>query len=139
MAKQLVQAQEILDQKFAPWVRELDLKIERMDQDGVVMRMPHHLRTYRAGGIVCGQSLMALADTAMVFVFAAARGDYVSMTTVSQTTNFMKPIADADVVARCRALRIGRTLGFGEALLYAGDAEEPAVQVASTYAFLKPR
>ena len=46
-------------------------------------------RLCRNGGIVCGQALIALADTAMVIAILAANRGYRPMATVDQTTHFM--------------------------------------------------
>ena len=56
-------------------------------------------RLCRHGGVVCGQALMALADTAMVIAILAANRGYRPMTTVDQTTHFMRAVASADVLA----------------------------------------
>jgi uncharacterized protein (TIGR00369 family) len=129
-------AEVLLADYFADWVKALDIRFDEVAPEGVVLRMPLAERLYRSGGTVCGQALMALADTTMVFTLSAALGGFRPMTTVNQSTNFMKPISNADVVARGRPLRIGKSMAFGEVLLYADGAEAPAVQVSSAYALL---
>ena len=52
--------------------------------------MPFSERLCRNGGIVSGQALMAFADTAMVIANVAANRRYRPMTTVDQTTHFMR-------------------------------------------------
>lgn len=128
--------QRILEDNFAPWVQDLGLTVKRLGPDGARLRMTRNDRLSREGGTVCGQALMALADTAMVFVVAGAQGRYRPMTTVSQTINFMKPVADADVIAHGTALRVGRSMAFGEVRLYADGADTPAAHIATTYALL---
>ena len=129
-------AEAMFEEFFADWVQELDLRFDDISPDGVTIRMPLAESLYRVGGTVCGQALMSLADTTMVFTLTAAIGEYRPMTTVNQSTNFMKPIANADVIARGKALRIGRSMAFGEVLLYADGSDSPAVQVSSAYALL---
>ena len=53
---------------------------------------PFSERLCRHGGIVCGQALMALADTSMVIAILAANRGYRPMTTVDQTTHFMRAV-----------------------------------------------
>jgi acyl-coenzyme A thioesterase PaaI-like protein len=69
-------ARRVLDEVFAPWIRDLALRIESIEPDvatgaaeqypGARLRMPFSKRLRRDDGIVCGQALMAFADTAMV-------------------------------------------------------------------------
>lgn len=128
--------QRILEDNFAPWVQDLGLTVEHIGPDGARLRMARNERLSREGGTVCGQALMALADTTMVFVITGAQGRYRPMTTVSQTINFMKPIADSEVLAYGTALRVGRSMAFGEVRLYADGADAPAAHIATTYALL---
>ena len=79
-------ARRVLGEVFAPWVQDLHLSVEEFDfapppnaaadwQPGAVLRLPFSERLCRSGGIVCGQALMAFADTAMVIAnLAANRG-----------------------------------------------------------------
>jgi uncharacterized protein (TIGR00369 family) len=129
-------AEALLKDAFAPWVQELGIRFETVSPEGVRLVMPLSARLYRTGGTVCGQALMALADTAMVFAVAAASGGMRPMTTVSQTTHFMRAIAGADTVAAARLLRLGRTMAFGDVVLSAAGAAEPAAHVSSSYALL---
>jgi uncharacterized protein (TIGR00369 family) len=139
MTFDVASAQRLLAAKFAPWIVELGIEIVEVAASGAaILRMPAGPRIARDGGIVCGQASMALADTAMVFAVAAASGGYRPMTTVSQTTNFLRPLAGLDVFAHARVLKLGRTLAFGEIAIGAGREGEPAVRVSTTYAVLGP-
>lgn len=132
-------AQAILAAKFAPWVVSLEIEVVDVGATGVAtLRMPVTARIARDGGTVCGQASMALADTAMVFAVSAMSGGYRPMTTVSQTTNFIRTLACDEVHAKARILKLGRTLAFGEVLLSPGGSDDVCVQVASTYAILGP-
>lgn len=132
-------AERMLEELFAPWLRELDIRIEHVGDGTATLRMPFHPRLTRIGGTVCGQALMSLADTAMVFVIAGAFGEFRQMTTVNQSTQFMRAISNADVLAEGRILRLGRTMAFGEVRLRADGDEAPAVHVSSAYAILPAR
>jgi uncharacterized protein (TIGR00369 family) len=135
----LDEAATILRDSFAPWVLELGLSVTALDPRGTAtLAMPAGERVARLGGTICGQALMALADTAMVFAIAAASGGFRPMTTVGQTTSFLRPIAGRPAVATARLLKLGRTLAFGEVAIAAEGSADPAVQVSSTYALLGP-
>jgi acyl-coenzyme A thioesterase PaaI-like protein len=60
---------------------------------------------------------MALADTSMVIAILAANRGYRPMTTVDQTTHFMRAVTSSDVLADARVVRLGRTMSFGRVTL----------------------
>ena len=124
-----------LERVLAPWVRELGLRAEAVDADGVTLRLPFSESLRHAGGVVCGQVLMSAADTAMIVAIANALGNFRPMTTVSLTTNFMRPVIDGDVLVRANVLRLGKTVVFGEIELTGKDGKL-AVQATTTYALL---
>jgi uncharacterized protein (TIGR00369 family) len=141
------EARRILGDVFAPWVRELNLSVDSVDhvrpseaaddwQPGAVLRMAFSERLCRHGGVVCGQALMALADTAMVIAMVAANGGYRPMTTVDQTTHFMRAVASADVLADARVVRLGRTMSFGRVTLLGAVDNKPVAMVSSAFAML---
>ena len=63
---ELAELNEALEQQFAPWVLQLDLEVTQVDDSGVVLRMQPSAQLNRTGDIICGQALIAAADTAMV-------------------------------------------------------------------------
>jgi uncharacterized protein (TIGR00369 family) len=140
-------AARLLHDVLAPWVKDLGLSLERVDatppaeaspdwQPGAVLRMAFSDRLCREGGVVCGQALMALADTAMVLAISAASGGYRPMTTVDQTSHFLKPVVSSDVLADARIVRLGRTMGFGRVTLANATDGKPVAMVSSAYAML---
>jgi uncharacterized protein (TIGR00369 family) len=140
------EARRVLGEVFAPWVQDLGLSIERIDfeqppnapdwQPGAVLRMAFSERLCREGGVVCGQALMALADTAMAIAIVAANRGYRPMTTVDQTTHFMRPVASSDVLAEAKVVRLGRTMSFGRVTLLTATDNKPVAMVSSAYAML---
>ena len=140
------QARRVLRDVFAPWVQDLDLSIESIDfnpppnaadwQPGTILRMPFSERLCRNGGIVCGQALMAFADTAMVIANLAANRGYRPMTTVDQTTHFMRAATASDVLADARVVRMGRTMSFGRVTLSSASDNKPVAMVSSAFAML---
>jgi uncharacterized protein (TIGR00369 family) len=132
---------------FADWVKDLNLSIEGIDYDppadgpaewqpGAILRMPFSERLCRNGGMVCGQALMAFADTAMVIANLAANRGYRPMTTVDQTTHFMRAVMSSDVLADARVVRRGRTMSFGRVTLSSAADNKPVAMVSSAFAML---
>ena len=129
-------ANERLPVVFAPWVQQLNLSIESIGEDGVVIRMPYSDDICRIHQIVCGQAMMALIDTCMVFVCYAAQGRYCNCTTVSQNTSFMRPARGQDIIATGRVIKSGRSLVFGEVFLRTEGDDRTVCAGTSTYMVL---
>jgi uncharacterized protein (TIGR00369 family) len=142
----IAEARRVLGEVFAPWVMDLNLSIERFDfappgdaadwQPGAVLRLPFSERLCRNGGTVSGQALMAFADTAMVIANLAANRGYRPMTTVDQTTHFMRAVSASDVLADARVVRLGRTMSFGRVTLLGAADNKPVAMVSSAFAML---
>jgi len=141
------EARRTLDSVFAPWVRDLGLSVGSIEcepppgapadwQPGAILRMAFSERLCRHGGIVCGQALMALADTAMVIAILVANRGFRPMTTVDQTTHFMRAVTSSDVLADARVVRSGRTMSFGRVTLFSAADNKPIAMVSSAFAML---
>ena len=134
-------ARRVLDDVFAPWIKDLALTIESIEpsegqEPGAVLRLPFSDRLCRDNGVVCGQALMAFADTAMVIAMVAANRGYRPMTTVDQTTHFMRAVASSDVLADARVVRLGRTMSFGRVMLSSATDGKQVAMVSSAFAML---
>ncbi|WP_257169061.1 PaaI family thioesterase [Bradyrhizobium sp. SRS-191] len=137
----LDQARRLLDDVFAPWIKDLALIVEDIaptaqGEPGAILRLPFSPRLCRDNGVVCGQALMAFADTATVIAMVSASGGYRPMTTVDQTTHFMRAVASSDVLADARVVRLGRTMGFGRVTLTSAADGKPVAMVSSAFAML---
>ncbi|CCD84810.1 putative thioesterase superfamily protein [Bradyrhizobium sp. ORS 285] len=137
----LDQARRLLDDVFAPWIKDLALIVEDIapsaqGEPGAILRLPFSPRLCRDNGVVCGQALMAFADTATVIALVTASGGYRPMTTVDQTTHFMRAVASSDVLADARVVRLGRTMGFGRVTLTSAADGKPVAMVSSAFATL---
>ncbi len=129
-------AEGMLTGVFAPWIQDLGLSIESLGPEGAVLRMPFSERLCRDNGVICGQALMSLADTAMVFAVSSAGGAYRPMTTVDQTMHFLRPAASADVLAEAKVIRLGRTMAFGSVTLTTEGDARPVAIAQLAYALL---
>jgi len=139
-------AGRLMTEIIAPWVQELGLLVETIEVNrprgalddwhpGAVVRLPFSHSLCRDGGAVCGQALMALADTAMMFACAAAWNGYRPMSAVDQTTHFLRPVS-FDIVADARVIRVSRTTNFGRVTLLGAADGRPVGMVSSAYTML---
>ncbi|MCC2636261.1 MAG: phenylacetic acid degradation protein, partial [Ramlibacter sp.] len=105
--------QQALPEYFAPWVQALGLRVEAFDAGGVTLRLPQSGQLSRVGGMLCGQAMMAAADTAMVLALINHFGGFKPCTTVQMNTSFLKPLSGQDALVEAKVVRAGKSLAFG--------------------------
>jgi acyl-coenzyme A thioesterase PaaI-like protein len=86
--------------------------------------------------MVCGQALMAAADTAMVLAIVTQLGNQRPMTTVQLNTSFLKPLVNQDALVTARVIRAGKNLVFGEIDIVAAGDNKSVCRASTTYALL---
>lgn len=131
-----VEADKILADNFAPWVLDLGLSVVELDEHRAVLRLPWSARLAREGGSLSGQALMAAADTATVIAVSAARGAFVPMTTVQQSTSFQRAVTEADVLIEAVLTKLGRRMAFADITMTAEGSAEAAARASTVYAIL---
>jgi uncharacterized protein (TIGR00369 family) len=134
MEQQRLQA--ALAEYFAPWVQELGLRVNGLDADSVTLRLPQSDRLSRVGGMLCGQAMMAAADTAMVLALINHFKVFRPCTTVQMNSSFLKPLSNQDALVQARVLRAGKSLAFGEIDLRGADDGKSVCRASVTYALL---
>jgi uncharacterized protein (TIGR00369 family) len=122
---------------FAPWVRDLDLRVLEARNGEVTLALPVTSRHVHEGGVLCGQTMMAAADTAMVLAVMTKLGGFKPMTTVQLQTSFLRQVAGTSGTAHvvARVLRMGKSLVFGEIQIHNAH-DELAAHATTTYALL---
>ncbi len=125
----------ILASVVAPWVAELELQLQEARAGEVVLALPVAPKHVHGGGVLCGQSMMAAADTAMILAICTHLGGFKPMTTVQLQTSFLRPVPGDSGSARvvARVLRMGRKLVFGE-IEISNARGELAAHATTTYA-----
>jgi uncharacterized protein (TIGR00369 family) len=126
----------LLADNFAPWIRDLGLVVTAVGDGSATLRLPWSDRLAREGGALCGQALMAAADTATVIAIAARRGGFVPMTTVQLSTTFQRPVVGVDVLVAAQVSKLGRTLAFAEIEMTPAGGDGPAAHATTVYAIL---
>ena len=129
--------QAALNDLFAPWVQDLDLRVEAAPEPGVVLaRLPVNPRLAREGGTLCGQAMLSAADTVMVLALIHHFKGFRPCTTVQQSSSFLRPLSGQDLRVEARVLRAGKTLAFGEIDLRGADDGRSVCRISSTCALL---
>jgi uncharacterized protein (TIGR00369 family) len=130
------EADKILAANFAPWVLDLGLTAVDLDEGRAMLRLPWSDRLAREGGALSGQALMAAADTTTVIAVSAARGSFVPMTTVQQSTSFQRAVVGEDVLVEAVLTKLGRRMAFAEIAMTTADSGELAARASTVYALL---
>ncbi len=132
----LDQLQAALPEYFAPWVQALGLQAEAFDADSVTLRLPQSPQLARTGAMLCGQAMMAAADTAMVLALINQFGEFRPCTTVQMSTSFLRPLSGQDALVQARVVRAGKALAFGEIDIRGAQDGKSVCRASTTYALL---
>lgn len=127
-------AQGFLDENFAPWVLALSPKVTEVGATGAVLEIPITDQIARVGGIVSGQALAALADTAMVIACGVEAGEMIPVGTVTLDTQFLRPATGDKVVASAEVTRLGRSMVFVRCELTTQPDGKPVALATATMA-----
>jgi uncharacterized protein (TIGR00369 family) len=134
MDKQTLQS--ALAEYFAPWVQALGLRVESFGSESVTLRLPQDAQLSRVGGMLCGQAMMAAADTAMVLALINHFGEFKPCTTVQMNSSFLKPLSMQDALVEARVVRAGKSVAFGEIDIRGATDGKSASRASVTYALL---
>lgn len=126
-------AQAALEENFADWVQALCPSVTQIGPEGAVLEIPVRPEIARIGGIVCGQALATLADTAMVFACAGHLGTFALVATTNLETRFLSAARGDRVRCTARIVKAGRALIFAEATLIALPSGKPVAAASATF------
>ncbi|MDJ0820773.1 MAG: PaaI family thioesterase [Paracoccaceae bacterium] len=129
------EAQQVLQDNFAPWVLALSPKVVSIGPEAAVLDIPVTPEIARIGGMVCGQAISALADTSMVFASAGHLGAFRLVATTNLETRFLSAARGDTLRCTARVIKAGRALIFAEAQLQSLP-DHRAVAHASATMFL---
>lgn len=127
-------AQKILEAGFAAWVRALQPVITEITPDKAVLTIPITDDILRIGGIVSGQALAALADTAMVFACFGHLDAPEPVGTVTLDTQFLRPATGDSIRAEAEVTRAGKSMIFTRCTLTAEPSGKPVALATATFA-----
>jgi uncharacterized protein (TIGR00369 family) len=118
-----------------PMAEDIDLRIDRLDGDLAVARVPFHGKLVRPGGTLSGPTIMSLADAAMYAVVLGRLGRVEMAVTANLNINFLAKPKPVDLIAEARILRLSRRQAVCEVQLYSlGEEGDLVAHVTGTYA-----
>ncbi|MFN4330270.1 MAG: PaaI family thioesterase [Limnobacter sp.] len=108
--------------------------VESVGEEWVEVRYSVSEDSLRPGGTVSGPVMMLLADAALYSVILAHIGLVALAVTTSFNINFLrKPAAGQDLIARCRLMKLGKTLAVGEVWIASEGQDDPVAHATGTY------
>ena len=129
-------AAALLDDVTAPWVRDLGLEVTKITPSQSCFFLPFSDRLTRDAGMICGQAIVAAADTAMIAAVTAAIGSYAPITTVDIASRFLRPLGAEGGDVMVEILKPGRRLVVGRITINDRASDKLAADLSSTYARL---
>jgi uncharacterized protein (TIGR00369 family) len=98
--------------------------------------LPFSDQLTRDAGMICGQAIVAAADTAMIAAVTAAIGEYAPITTVDIASRFLRPLGAEGGNITVEILKAGRRLVVGRISITDRATGKLAAELNSTYARL---
>jgi uncharacterized protein (TIGR00369 family) len=120
-------------QAHFPHIDDRDFSIEQIEETVTRVRMRYHDKHLRPGGTVSGAALMMLADMAMYMALLGVIGPVALAVTTNLNINFLRKPAQADVIAECKLLKLGKRLAIGEVTMHSDGDAEPVAHATVTY------
>lgn len=106
----------------APYLELLSIRLEDLSWGGSLMAIDlgeKHLQPY---GMVHGGVFASIVDAAAFWAVFSQVEDEVGLTTVEIKLNYLAPAREGKLIARGRSIKLGKSLGLGEARVV--DQEE---------------
>lgn len=111
-----------------------DFVVEDLTEDTITMRLKVEPRHLRPGGTISGPSMFGLADVCVYAMVLARKGRQSLAVTTNSSLDFLrKPMGNADLLATCRLLKLGRSLAVGDVLIYSEGSDKPVARASMTY------
>ena len=130
------EAQNLLSNVTAPWVKSLDLQVDRISNWKCKFTLNYSEKLVRAGDIICGQAIVSAADTAMIVAVISAIGEYQEITTVDISCKYLRPLLQRGGLVETEILKLGKRLVVGRIIVNDIESDKLAAEISCTYARL---
>ena len=97
------------------------------------LRLDYLPRNIRPGGTLSGPAMMSLADLCLYVAILAQIGPVGLAVTTNLSFNFLRKPAQADLIADCRLLKLGRRLAVGEVAIRSATSPDVVCHATGTY------
>ncbi|MEZ5877097.1 MAG: PaaI family thioesterase [Tepidamorphaceae bacterium] len=101
---------------------------------GATVRLFYHERHLRPGGTVSGPAMMSTPTTRCISPFSRTSfGPVALAVTTNLSINFLRKPGQADLIADCSLLKLGKRLAVAEVSLRSDGSEDVVAHVVGTY------
>lgn len=128
---------DFLDREF-PEIAHVGVRIERLAEREIVLRLPHDPAHLRPGGTISGPTMFTVADVATYLLVLAHIGPVALAVTTHVGINFLRRPPPGDLLAEAELLKLGARLAVGHVRIHAADSEQLVADAALTYS-IPPR
>jgi len=98
-----------------PYFRLLSMSVLELSPGHALMEAVVQEKHLQAFGFVHGGALASIIDTAAFWSAYCDLDENTGITTVDLKLNYLAPVKEGKLIARGKRLKLGRTLGLGEA------------------------
>jgi len=133
----IAELEAFLKREF-PEIRGLGVRVERVDEGSILVRLPANAGNLRPGGTISGPSMMTLVDLAMYLLLLAQIGPVALAVTTSLNIDFLRKPPLGDLLAEGELLKLGKRMAIGDFRLR-GASGGPVVARASVTYSIPPR
>lgn len=127
------QAVDILRDDLPAWVQDLGLVVGEVGGFHASVRLPWNRNHSRDGQQLSTSALQAAAESAALLAVCSARGRYVPLTAIQQSTSFFHPVLAQDVLVHAGVTRLDEDFAFTHVSLFPAGSSEPAAQSSAVY------
>jgi uncharacterized protein (TIGR00369 family) len=123
-------------QEGLPLAADAGIYLKCFDGEISEVVMPFHENTLRPGGTISGPHMMLIADVCMYAVVLAEIGEVKLAVTTNLNINFLRKPGASNLVARGKALKMGKRLAIIDVSIFSND--ELVAHATGTYS-IPPR
>ena len=127
------EAQNLLSSVTAPWIKSLDLKVDRISNWKCKFTLNYDENLVRTGNVICGQAIVSAADTAMIVAVISAIGEYQEITTVDISCKYLRPLSSGGSI-ETEILKLGKRLVVGRITVKDMKSDKFVAEISCTYA-----
>ena len=120
-----------------PFQNHLGIKTIEAADGRSLLRLSFKPELGNRKGDVHGGLLATLVDLAMSQAIRSLKPELAGMSTITMTVNYLD-VASGSLTARGRALKVGRTIGVGEATIETDDGRI-VVQATGAFRMIRPK
>jgi uncharacterized protein (TIGR00369 family) len=116
-----------------PVAASMGFKLDTLKPGHIRARVPYKSDYVRPGGTISGPAMMALADFTMYVVVMTLIGRVELAVTTNLNINFLRKLAQKDLIADGRILKLGKRLAVMEVTIFSKGEKVPVAHVTGTY------